>query len=250
MPPNSDSLLRFLEEIENSFEKEEVSKDQKDNIYRFPLNNMESVYLFDFTMNKIIFHQGFDTVFGYKINELTMSFIFDKYHPEDKPYIQSIVKSIVSQLMTITIPELSNVLNMSYRFQKADGQYANILSNTIIYKTNDEDRVEQVLIKYTDISFTSDSEAVEWKIDGTWLDENVINQQVYGDKMIFTERELEVIKKIFEGRLNNEISRELHISKHTVATHRKNIFLKSNCNDIKQLKVFCKKNGIEFKDKS
>ena len=57
MPPNSDSLLRFLAEIENSFEKKEVSNDQKDNVHRFPLNNMESVYLFDFTTNKIIFQQ-------------------------------------------------------------------------------------------------------------------------------------------------------------------------------------------------
>ena len=250
MPPNTDSLLTFLREVENSFEKKEVSNDEGERIHRFPLNNMECVYLFDFTLNKIIFHQGFDKVFGYKVKDLTLAYIIDKYHPADKPYIQSIVKSVVSQLMKITVPEFSNVLNMSYRYKKADGQYANILSNTIIYKTDHKDKVKQVLIKYTDISFMTDSGAVEWKIDGTYLDEKIVNEQVYGDKMIFTERELQVIEKIFKGLLNEEISSDLHISKHTVATHRKNIFLKSNCNDIKQLKVFCKKNGIRYNDKS
>lgn len=239
------SLSSLLAEIENSFEKQGISIDPNERNHGLPLNSMECVYLFDFSLNKIIFHQGFDKVFGYQEKEMTLEYIFDKYHPEDKPYIQSIVRSVVSQLIKITVPEFLNVLNMSYRFRKANGQYANILSNTIVYKTNDQDRLEQVLIKYTDISFTTDSEAVEWKIDETFLNEKEVNEQVYGDKIIFTDRELQVIDKMFKGLSNDEISSDFYISKHTVATHRKNIFLKSNCNDIKELRVFCKKNGIK-----
>ena len=60
-----------------------------------------------------------------------------------------------------------------------------------------------------------------------------------------TEAQLrEVIAKIFEGISNHEIAVKLNISRHTVATHRKNILFKSNCSDSQQLLLFCKKNGI------
>lgn len=246
MPLKNDSLLRFLKDVEESFDFKEVSKNQNETVPHFPLNNLECVYLFDFTLNKIVFHQGFDKVFGFRQKELRLEHIFDRYHPEDKPYIQSIVRSVIDQLMKITIPEYSNILNLSYRYKREDGLYSNIMSNTIIYKTNNNDKVQQVLIKYTDISFTSESDALEWMVDTTYLDEDKIKQQVYGDTVIFTQRELEVIKNIFEGASNNEISAKLHISKHTVATHRKNILLKSNCHDTNQLKDFCKRKGITY----
>lgn len=246
MPPTNDHLINFLTKIERSFEGTAGKTDNQEITYNFPLNNLECIYIFDFLKNKIVFHQGFDKVFGFKEKQFNLEFIFDKYHPEDKPYIQSIVKSVISQLMKITIPEFSNVLNLSYRFKTSTGKYANILSNTTIFKTDDYDKVQQVMIKYTDISFTSESDAVEWMVDETYLEESLINKQVYGDTMIFTDRELEVIRKIFDGASNNEISCDLHISKHTVATHRKNILLKSNCHDVNQLKDYCKRNGIKY----
>ncbi|WKK66312.1 response regulator transcription factor [Lutimonas zeaxanthinifaciens] len=246
MPPNSEDLMSYLIEVKNSYSEKDQTLPDFESFDKLPLNDLECMYTFDFSANKIRYHQGFDTVFGHHPEALDMSFIFEHYHPEDKPYIQSIVKSVVHQLMAITIPEYSNVLNMSYRFKKADNTYANILSNTIIYKTDDRDKVQQVLIKYTDISFTSESDAVEWSVDETYMKEEQIKERVYGHHMIFTEREKEVIRLIFEGASNNDISIDLHISKHTVATHRKNILLKSNCHDTNQLKEFCKKKGICF----
>ena len=57
----------------------------------------------------------------------------------------------------------------------------------------------------------------------------------------FTEREIEVIKEIHKGGSNHDIANRLFISRHTVATHRKNIFRKCNCNNILDLLVYCKK---------
>lgn len=241
------NLLKYLEEIETTFANNDRAESDVNTFLTLPLNSLECAYIFDFTKNKILLHKGFEHLFGYNNKEFGMDFIFDKYHPEDTLLIQTIVKATVKQLMEITVPEYLNVLNMSYRFRKKNGEYANIMSNTIIIKTNDQDQMEQVLIKYTDISFTSESDAVEWMTDTTYLDQEAIKKEVYGeDNIIFTNRELEVIKHIFDGASNLEISTMLHISKHTVATHRKNILLKSGCHDAIQLKDYCLRNGIKY----
>ena len=62
-------------------------------------------------------------------------------------------------------------------------------------------------------------------------------------------REKEIILLLFIGASSPVIAKKLDISKHTVATHRKNIFSKSNCSGPEELKVFCKKNGVFLDDK-
>lgn len=243
-------MKEFLEHIEKSLmdrgEINLVTDDYEDDMMRIiPLNNLECFYLFDFKKNKVLFHKGFDLVFGYQMEKIGMDFIFDNYHPEDAPFIKSIVKGSVTQLMSITIPEYSNIISMSYRFKKFDGTYAKILSNTVVHQTDDQDRVLSVLIKYTDISFTNESDAVEWNVNTTYLDLEKIKLQVYGDdNTSFTSREMQVIQELFNSRSNREIAINLGISKHTVATHRKNILFKSACGNVQELKAFCKKYGI------
>ena len=243
-------MKQFLQHIEKSLIDRGDNHlgpddDPDDTMSKIPLNNLECYYLFDFKKNKVLFHKGFDTVFGYQFEKMEMDFIFDNYHPEDSPFIKSIVKGSVTQLMRITIPEYANIISMSYRFKKSDGTYAKILSNTVVHQTDDQDRVLSVLIKYTDISFANESDAVEWNVNTTYLDLEKIKLQVYGDdNTSFTSREMQVIQELFDGRSNREIAINLGISKHTVATHRKNILFKSACSNVEELKIFCKKNGI------
>lgn len=241
-------MNEFLEKIKSSYGHKNADINMRmDSIDNFQLNDLECIYLFDFSKNKIFYHKGFEKVFGYKQKILDLDFVFDKYHPEDALFVKAIVKATVAQLMKITIPEFSNVLSMSYRFRNLDGSYKNILSSTIVHQTDDKDRILSVLIKYTDISFTTESDAVEWMVESSYIDEDAIKQQVYGEaNLVFTNREIEVIGRMFKGETNDEIAKNLYISRHTVATHRKNILLKSACADIKALKSFCKKKGIEI----
>jgi DNA-binding CsgD family transcriptional regulator len=235
----------FLKEIKGKVSDRKGNSLNLESLHKMPLNNLECLLLFDFTKNKILYQKGFDSVFGYEDKKFDMDFIFEKYHPEDAPFIKNIVKELVIQLVDITIPEYSSILNISYRFKKADGSYARVMSNTIVYQTDDNDRVLNVLIRYTDISFTHESDAVEWKVDPTYMNVDKIKYEVYGEGMfIFTPREFEVIGRMFEGDSNQDIAFNLHISKHTVATHRRNILFKSNCSEIPQLQLFCKRNGI------
>jgi NarL family two-component system response regulator LiaR len=59
-----------------------------------------------------------------------------------------------------------------------------------------------------------------------------------------TERELEVIRLVAQGRNNSEIARLLVISEKTVKTHVSNILSKLHLDDRTQLAIFAIKNGL------
>lgn len=61
---------------------------------------------------------------------------------------------------------------------------------------------------------------------------------------LISEREKEVLRGVALGMTNNEISDMLHISSHTVITHRKNISAKLGIKTIAGLAIYAVLNGI------
>ncbi len=61
---------------------------------------------------------------------------------------------------------------------------------------------------------------------------------------ILSDREIEVVQLVALGKTNREISEELHISTHTVITHRKNITTKLGIKTIAGIAVYAVLNGL------
>lgn len=61
---------------------------------------------------------------------------------------------------------------------------------------------------------------------------------------VLTDREQDILKQIASGKTAKEISNELHISIHTIYTHRKNIMKKLDINSPVQLVMFAVNNGL------
>jgi DNA-binding CsgD family transcriptional regulator len=59
-----------------------------------------------------------------------------------------------------------------------------------------------------------------------------------------SQRERQILRQVALGKTNKEISRELHISLHTVVTHRKNITAKLGIKTIAGLTIYAVLNGI------
>ena len=70
------------------------------------------------------------------------------------------------------------------------------------------------------------------------LDENVFVAKHYKRFALLSKREKEVITLLAEGMSSSEISDNLFISKHTVGTHRKNIYQKLDINKFSELLRF------------
>jgi DNA-binding NarL/FixJ family response regulator len=74
--------------------------------------------------------------------------------------------------------------------------------------------------------------------------ENNHSEDSFLKKFRLTQREYEVIKLIKEGKSSSEISDMLHLSIHTVVTHRKNIHLKLDIQNERELIKFTLENGF------
>ncbi|MBO7647746.1 MAG: helix-turn-helix transcriptional regulator, partial [Bacteroidales bacterium] len=69
------------------------------------------------------------------------------------------------------------------------------------------------------------------------------------DSSLLSDREKEVLVCLAKGKKNNEIAEMLHISAHTVITHRKNIVRKTGIKSVSALTVYAILNNLlEQKD--
>ena len=60
----------------------------------------------------------------------------------------------------------------------------------------------------------------------------------------FSRREVEFIRLLSEGRTSEEIADTLHISSHTVDTHRRHMLKKAGVNDTIKLVAYARENGL------
>lgn len=78
---------------------------------------------------------------------------------------------------------------------------------------------------------------------------NILNKfkqtiQLENDKIVLSERELEIITLVTQGKSNAEIAEQLFLSIHTVKTHRKNINFKLNIHNPAELIHFAKQHHL------
>jgi DNA-binding NarL/FixJ family response regulator len=61
---------------------------------------------------------------------------------------------------------------------------------------------------------------------------------------VLSERELEIVELVAQGMISKQIASKLHLSPHTVNTHRKNILKKLELNSSSELILYAFENGI------
>ena len=216
-----------------------------EDLKNYPLEQNECFYLFDLTKNKIIYLRGFDTFLGFDESKISLDSIFNNYHPDDAAIVRNIAKVFALELRDLKIKPFINFVNISYRYKHNRGNYLNILSQAWVYSVDERQKMTSALIKYTDVSFIRSTSIVKWTVDERYFNRNELSKKVYSDGLnLFTTREMDIIREIDRGLTNKLIGESLNISKHTVATHRKNILKKSNCHNSETLLFFCKKNGL------
>ncbi|WP_083629595.1 response regulator transcription factor [Tenacibaculum agarivorans] len=76
------------------------------------------------------------------------------------------------------------------------------------------------------------------------IDSENLNADINEAKNLFSAREIEVINYISKGLTEDQIGEKLFISNHTVKSHKKNIFKKSNVSSVVELTVFAFKNQL------
>lgn len=240
-------MLKFIDSIEVAYDQEGIEmKDKINSLKKIPLDKNEALYVLDLANNyEVIYQRGLKQLLGYKKKHFTFEFLWDIIHPDDIEIARRVTRASTMHYAEHPESISGSILQMSYRRKRSDGTYIKMLSQGSAFNADESGVATWFLIKLTDISFLDKSNNVNWDFSADNLDMEVFNRRVYHIyDSIFTKREIEVVCEIIMGNPNKLISQNLHISEHTVATHRKNIFRKSDCHNVEELIFFCKARGI------
>ena len=115
---------------------------------------------------------------------------------------------------------------------KKDNDGKKIFFVAVVYSLVDED----ILKLYDEVIFIHEGKSKISRKLTTLLKSR--SKQGEEDDNILTARELDVLKLLIKGYSNKEISSKLHISTHTVISHRKNITQKLNIRSTAGLTVY------------
>jgi len=213
-------------------------------IENFPVPKGQCFYILDYKQRTVSFQKGITKMLGYSDEEFTFNLSVNFFHPEDYDIVTRLIKA------TLIFATENNVTSdvaffVTYRLKHKDGHYLRVLRQSNIYENDVNGKIISNLSVLSDISFLSTSNKVDWRFDAPGLDKEKFKKYVtkeYED--FFSNRELDIIKQLKSGLKSKEIADKLHISKHTVDTHRRKILAKSNCKNTVDLLNFCNQNGL------
>jgi len=240
-----EDIHEFLEVFSTKYE--DISKLSRniDFLIDANISQTECLYILDFSTNEMTFKKGFKDFLGYEEESMDIELYLNKVHPQDIDLLSKIGKASILHTSANPGQNMDNVLYISFRIQKSNGEYVKVLSQSSVFESDKDGHMVTSLIKVSDISFMEDNSLVKYNFVAENLDHEEFKHVIYGDKYkLFTSRELEIIREIEKGSTNTEIGLSLVISKHTVATHRKKIMKKCGCHSAEELLLFCKNNGV------
>jgi len=209
------------------------------------IEGKQCIYVMDWPQYKITYARGVTSMLGYDHSEFDMDRALNYIHPDDMKIVSRIVKGTIKNATKIGFEGGDNYALVTYRIQKKDGTYINVLRQSSPWELDEQGNLLSSLSFMIDISFISNNNKVEWDIFANGLDNVAFKRNIYKEFIdFFTDRELDIIHCISKHFTNLQIADELCISEHTVKTHRKKILKKANCHNRKELLDFCEKNGI------
>lgn len=219
--------------------------------YYFPYNS--TFYCITNTANQNFEYisKNFTACTGLPIDKMMnggMNYFWSIFHPED---IKLWLKSL-TDLMVFTMTELSDEqrkrmsYTWNYRIKNNNDKYVNIIQNTTPLQFDDTNKPIIGMAHYTvlDGNLKMDMCATAKYLNDQNEYETLFykNQSTSNLLNIITHREKDIIRLLITNKTSEEIAKNLHISKHTVNTHRKNILKKLNIDSTFELMTYFKNN--------
>ncbi|WP_303316394.1 LuxR C-terminal-related transcriptional regulator [Flavivirga abyssicola] len=210
-------------------------------------------YILDFASYKMTYvHEGIEEVLGIKPEDWSIDTFFELTHPDE---IENVLEKeaviIKFKLDDIRKENISNY-KTSYlmKLRHANGKYKTILHQTKVINVSDDGMIQTSIGIHTDVTYLNPP--VSNKFSFISRKKPNIHFEKQGDvylptediSNLFTKREKEIIALILKGKTAKEIGGILHISNHTVNTHKRNMLKKSKCKNSRELVSKCLQEGI------
>ena len=242
---NDKTIDDFISEIKTQYPPFTDIENDFNELKKTKFHKNECLFVWDPKTGEILFAKGFKNLLGIKDTTITLKSFTALFHENDKNLIFKIGQEAVKYSIKHPESNEDHQLFVSHRIKKSDGEFIKILAHTKPYQLDDKGYITKFLVIFSNINFVNTSDLVQYKFMATGLDTRVFHDIIFENhKVVFTKREMTIIREINNGHSSTVIADILKISKHTVATHRKKILKKSNCHSTDELLIFCKKNGI------
>ena len=173
--------------------------------------------------------------------------ILNLVHPNDVGFVTRAERKALDFIITEIGPEKFTRYKGSYNFRLkvADGSYQLFNHQALVLSMDENYKFIKSLNIHTNINHLTKTNNFKFSLIGLAgepsylnLDVNEINDEKREDKnlpIIFTKREIEIIKLLSDGYNTKSIAEKLFISQTTTETHRKNILRKSGCKNSVEL---------------
>jgi len=175
---------------------------------------------------------------------------FSLTHPDDRNRVIEITTDIFKAYFAISGKErLSYKYCNDLRFKRLDRKYAWWLNEITFLKTDEDGRPLLSINTFTDITSIKKDDTIDLSI-GRYEEGNDYRVKVakkyplLKDVARLSRREVEILKMISDGYLSKQIADKLHISFHTVNTHRQHMLEKTNTCTSGQMVNYAREHGI------
>lgn len=210
-------------------------------------------YILDLVSYKMTYvHEGIEEVLGIKQEDWSIDTFFNLIHPNEiENWHEKEALAIKFKLKDIPKEDIS-VYKTTYlmKMRHASGNYKTILHQAKAINVSNDGKVQTVIGVHTDVTYLNPpirneiSFISRKKPNVHFAKEGGVYLQIKETSNVFTKREKEIMALIIKGKTANEIGSILHISSHTVNTHKRNMLKKSKCKNSRELVSKCLQEGI------
>lgn len=160
-------------------------------------------------------------------------------HPEDIDFVIKAEAKASDYIFNVLGAEKITEYKVSYnfRFLTASGNYEYFNHQSLILNVDENGNFSKSINIHTNINHLVQENSFKFSMIGLNGNPSFLNLDVYSDEeevkaldaVNFSNREIEIIRMITDGKTTTEIANQLAISPETVKSHRKNILRKSGC---------------------
>ncbi len=204
----------------------------------------EGSLIINLKKRSILKQSGICKLLGYCESKISFTNLKSICHDDHLLPVKHIISTYINYVNSNKFTQESSSLGLSFKAKKRNGTYIKVFCQISVYESH-ENQLTKLFIKFTNINFISTS------CDMAWTLQSNSEQQLFFKNLVaqkykaqFSEREIDIVRQMQFSLNNTEIGKKLFISSHTVATHRKHLYKKSNLHNAASLIAYCRERGL------
>lgn len=212
-----------------------------------------AVYILNFATQEYLYvSESCEQILGYTAKEFMnfgrKFFITLVDNNDMKIVAKEVFERLINYAKPLNAEELKKCrFSLNYRLKRKDGIYIKLLQQYVVLEVNKQGYPVLTLGVITDITAHKADDKITFSI--SHYDKKTGFKTISSDSYVkvettLTPREIEIVKYIVSGHTTPEMADILFISQHTLKTHRKNIFKKTNCKNVVELVNYAIVNGV------